>query len=259
MAESCSCKTIYASRPNGKSSIIKDDNGYYRVAFGKLNAFNKTGRVYFRVPDHDLVFGPNSVLGKRLDAGLLRNEYGHRDLSKFIGNTSVLISNILKIDEDRICSHTKSIEIKRLGYTEQGFSKEALDIFGWVRPEGPYGKYLEQALSNEDANVAFSIRSHCNLKIINGIQIYDIISISTWDYVINPGYAEATKFHAAGLQDENMIIEENKGGNTIITTDDNIVAGLQNENIDCKDGKCMIESINRYNKLNLQEVNILFT
>lgn len=220
-----------------KNPIVKDENGYYRVTLGAFNTFNNR-KIYYRVTDLDKVVGPESIVGKRIKEGYLRAEYNHPEVpSDYAG----LVRRTLEINPDRVCEHIKRIEVINTQRVEKGFNLPIYIIYGWVKPDGPYGKYIEDALNNPDINIAHSVRSVAKQSRIGSIIVRDIKLLSTWDYVTEPGYAIANQWYAAGLESasyDDLIIESEEDA-------EKILAALESNKdfIKCKDGECIINAV----------------
>ena len=213
--------------------IVKDENGYYKVTFGAINTFNKNG-IYYKVTDLDRFFGPNSLVGRRIDEGVLMGEYQH---PKVDGMTRDEIRRrTIFLDGDRKAAHIKKIELYNTGKKEPGFNLPVYKVYGWVRPSGPYGKYLQDALDNPDENVAFSIRSLVKTYKAGSIWVKEIILLSTWDYVPENGMPGATQWNAAGLEAFMPEIDSVEELNEIMK-------GYESQAMNCKDGKCVIGGI----------------
>jgi hypothetical protein len=213
--------------------IIKDENGYYKVTFGAINTFNKNG-IYYKVTDIDRFFGPNSIIGRRINEGVLIAEYQHPKVDGM--SVDEIRRRTFFLDGDRKAAHIKKIELYNTGKTEPGFDLPVYKVYGWVRPSGPYGKYLQDALDNPDENVAFSIRSLVKTYRAGNIWVKEVKLLSTYDYVPENGMPGATQWNAAGL--ESFMPE-------IDNVDElyELMKGFENTAMQCKDGKCVIGGI----------------
>ena len=163
-------------KPMKGKEIQKDADGYYKVRLGAFNVFNAKNAFYIGEGVKDLINNPNSIFYRRLKKGYLCGEMGHpsmkpgMSIQQFIYRTSI-------IDQENIAFHIKVIIVE-----------------GWIKPSGPKGKYLQEALDNPDRNVAFSVRSVSKDKIVNGVIIKQTTSIATWDWVVEPGISNANTF-----------------------------------------------------------------
>lgn len=216
-----------------KESVIKDENGYYRVTFGRFNDYNANG-IFYRVTDLEEVLGENSLFGKRLLNGYARSEWSHPDVSRL--SPEELKRRTVTLDIDRICNHIKRLEVIPTGKESRDFNLPIYDIYGWVKPEGPYGDYLREQLDNPDSNTAYSIRSLVRQTKVGSIVVRDIVIISTWDVVYMPGIATANQWNAAGIEHQDIIIEDNS---EIVE----LRKGFESMDTQCEDGKCILKAL----------------
>ena len=185
---------------NKKVDIIKDDNGYYKVRLGAFNTYNHSG-MFYHCDNKTLEFlkSDKSVIGRRLKNGMLRSEYQHPDYKGMSGNEQ--LRRALTINMDRVCGHIKEVTFNITDVTEKGWNKLPIIVIdGWVKPSGPYGKNLQEALDNPDENVAFSYRGPVMQKVVGTTLVRYVKDISTWDYVFEPGVKIATQWNAAGME-----------------------------------------------------------
>jgi len=183
----------------GKKSIVKDENGYYKIFLGKLNSYNSSG-IFYRVMDmRELLTGNNSTISKRIKEGLVKGEQDHPDFRGM--DQTELINRIFHIDMDNYSHHIKSIEFINTNKYEKGWEKYPIhEVWGWVKPSGPKGKYLQEDLDNPDMNVAFSIRSAVHEDRVGAMVVRTVLDISTWDWVHENGVKNATQWFGAGLE-----------------------------------------------------------
>lgn len=196
-------KTVVSGRntnPNNqnKNTIVKDENGYYKVNLGAVNTYNDNG-VFYKVEDINYHTSEKSVVGSRIRAGILRAEYDHPNFDNL--TQKELINKILTINPDRICGHIKSVEFTNLGRSEIGWDKYPIHtVDAWFKPQGPFGEHLEESLSNPDENVALSIRSMVTEAKLGNTLVRNVLEISTWDFVVENGVKIATQWNAAGVE-----------------------------------------------------------
>jgi len=189
------------SKAKGKKvDIIKDENGYYKVRLGAFNTYNQSGIFYHcNLSVLEFLKTDKSVLGRRLKNGMLRSEYQHPSYKGM--STEEQLRRALTIDLDRVCGHIKEVIFTVTDRTEKGYSNLPIIIIdGWVKPTGPYGKNLQEALDNPDENVAFSYRGPVRQKVVGTTLVRYVADVSTWDYVFEPGVKIASQWNAAGLE-----------------------------------------------------------
>lgn len=215
---------------------IKDDDGYFKVTFGELNTFNKSGKFY-RITDIDRYLGPNSLVGKRIENGILIGEDNHPNTDGLDGAGIKRVT--IYLDKKNASIHTKAIEVVNTGKIDNHFNLPVYKIYGWVKPIGETKTVLEDLLENSAANVAFSLRSLVRESRIGGIFVRDFLLISTWDTVHSNGVQSATQWNAAdkGFEDDMCTV--------INDADDmkSIIAGFENNENLCEDGQCVINHL----------------
>jgi len=251
MGKPVTVKTKIADMDVNKTYEVSED-GYYKIRLGKLNAFNRQG-IYYRVRDLDKVIGPGSTFYNRITEGYLRAEVNHpeaiREAAKIKNpreRVRALMRAIMFINLENVCAHIKEVTFVPTGKAERGFNAEIIDVYGWVKPSGPKKDILQSALDNPSENVAFSIRSLVRNTYENGIMIKDVIDISTWDYVYEPGVAGASKWGGAGIEDMDYSLPN-------LDTDD--LEGLLDLGLEsqCVDGQCLLNKIKRECNKNLSK------
>jgi len=191
-------KIVSKKEGTGKTGIIKDENGYYKMILGAVNTYNSNG-IFYKVDDVNKFNSEESILGRRINMGILRAEQDHPDTSSL--NQRDMINRIVKIDLDRVCAHIKAVEFTTLNRCEDGWDGYPIHIVSaWIKPSGKFGPELKEALDNPDENVSFSIRSLVVEKTIGATLVRDIIDISTWDRVFEQGVSIANQWKAAGVE-----------------------------------------------------------
>jgi len=190
--------TIKSKQDNRK--LKKDESGYYYVTLGALNAFNSAGEFYDIAGVSDLLTNEKSSINRRLKSGSLKGEVGHPEYEHGTPK-AVFYSRNMKILLSNTSHHIRDIELvptnKNSGMSGKG--KYTL-IKAWVKPSGPHGDALKAALENPDENVAFSIRCFTMNVDVNGVLVKKITQIITWDWVNEPGMADATKWKELGIE-----------------------------------------------------------
>ena len=229
-------------KKNFKKTVIKDENGYYKVTLGAFNTFNKSG-VYYRVKDINKILGENSLVGKRIHNGILISELGHPDVENV--TQKELIKKTITLNPNNKVAHIKAIEIENTGKIEPGFKDPIYIIYGWIKPEGPKKQILEEALENPDENIFSSVRSIVETFRLRGILIKDVLIVSTWDYVYDGGYAIANQWYAAGLE-EALCVDIN------INNIKQVITGF--EGMTCEDGKCILNMLENKKELQLEDI-----
>jgi len=179
--------------------LEKDSDGYYTITLGALNVYNSAGNYYALDGAKELFAGSSSLM-RRINNGFLKAETGHpkRTPGSTIGE---FMSRILRIEESNVCAHIKEVTLEETNEKEPGSNANIVLIVGKVKPEGPMMDALVTALENPEANVAFSIRSITNDRMVNGVIVKTLKNIVTWDFVTEPGISRATKWQTLGIED----------------------------------------------------------
>lgn len=204
------------TKSNGDNrKLEKDDNGYYKVTLGALNVFNSANQYYTLTDDVKKLFTEDSsVLMRRIKSGALKSEVGHPKLLPGMTKNEYYARN-LRIEETNICAHIRDIMLEETNIDSgYGNGDKVVLITGWIAPSGVHGEALKKDLENPDVNVAFSIRSFTQNKMIAGTLVKKLRQVVTWDWVNEPGVSYATKWKTLGIESNDkftMSIEELKG------------------------------------------------
>jgi len=225
--------TIMRSKVEKKkqNSVIKDENGFYRVKLGRLNTYNING-IFYKVNNLEaLINNPRSVINNRIENGLLKAEISHPKFEDEYGNPlsgDALIQAIFEIDLDNVCASIKKLEFIKTGKTESGWANyPIIDVYGWVKPMEPKGHYIKEALDDPDINLAWSIRSAVTEDRVGSMLVRTVLDISTWDNVSENGVKNSTQWSAAGVEKRNY-------------------TGFDDTGVVCLNGNC----INQLKKIN---------
>jgi len=229
---------VIDSKRKDRPTVIKDDEGYYKVRLGSFNTFNNSGH-YWLVKDLNRIFGRGTLINDRLQDGILFSEYDHpkglldMDIDKQRSRT-------LNIDPDRICAHIKKLEVTRTNEKETGFPYPIIHIDGWVKPTGPFAKYVQDFLDTPSINVPFSIRALSKYYKMNGVLIKEPVIVSTWDFVTKPGIKKANQWTAAGVECDIPAPSNEEELNELI-------ASVESE-MTCKNGVCIVKALKNLKK-----------
>lgn len=197
-------KFIATKLPSNKiGKLPVDDNGYYTIQIGALNTYNSAGEYYTLKGAKDL-FESSSSFMRRVNNGCLKSETGH---PRFLpGMTEEdYIRRMYDIDEKNTCAHIKEV------WLNYDSNKSYVGILAKLKPAGPNGQALAEALENTNQNVCFSIRGVTDNYLERG-KVYRVLkSIITWDWVNEPGISSSTKWATPVLEDiTNIHLTKNK-------------------------------------------------
>lgn len=182
----------------GKSGIITpDEDGYYDIVVGGLNVFNSIGQFYdYERAKH--LFQDSSQFMRRIERGVLGGEVGHPKPLPGM-SAEAFASRCLSIYEDNVCCHHRMIYLDDKSVKDER-GQPIIAIRSKLKPAGPKGAFLKEALENKHQNVCFSIRAFTDDFRDRGITKRVLRQIVTWDYVTEPGLALAEKYKSPALE-----------------------------------------------------------
>jgi len=192
---SLSCTALLGTNKAG--TLKCDADGYYTVVLGALDVFNSGGAFYPEASARHL-FQQSSSLMRRIASGNLRGEYGHPRWTPGMSQDD-FVNRVRDIYEPHVCMHIRKVHVDYTSYRNQN-GQPVITIIGEVKPSGPMGPALKEQFENKHEDVCFSIRSLTNDEFSGGRVNKHIRLIVTWDYVNEPGLAQAHKWNAPGLE-----------------------------------------------------------
>lgn len=200
------CTALVGSNKQG--TLTPDEDGYYTLIIGGLNTFNDASAFYPLEPAKGL-FSTSGALTRRVSNGNCKGECGHPKPAPG-QNGRDFLQRVLQIEETRVCCHFRKIWLEEEGVKDaQG--RPIVAIMAEIKPAGPMGPALKEALENRHENVCFSIRSITNDKMNPaGYVQKNIRQIVTFDWVTEPGISAANKYNSPSLEsfDETTIVPE---------------------------------------------------
>jgi len=192
---SLSCTALLGTNKAG--TLKPDADGYYTVVLGALDVFNSGGAFYPEASAKHL-FQQSSSLMRRIASGNLRGEYGHPRPQPGMSSDE-WVNRVRDIYEPNVCMHIRKVTVDYTSFRNaQG--QPIITIVGEVRPSGPQGPALKEQLDNRHEDVCFSIRSLTNDDFQYGRVTKHLKLIVTWDYVNEPGLAQAHKWNSPSLE-----------------------------------------------------------
>lgn len=186
---------------NKKGEIKPDADGYYELVVGGLNTFNNSGAWYYTIEGCRELFGPGSLLHRRIANGCLRAEVNH-PRQKPGERDDAFMSRLLDIDMNNVCAHFKDIWLDENFGKNNPFHKNPglVAIMAKVKPVDPKGSILKQALENPHENACFSIRALADEAYQQGKRIRVLKEIVTIDYVSEGGLLLASKWDSPACE-----------------------------------------------------------
>lgn len=182
-----------------KAGVVKcDADGYYDVVLGALNFYNSQG-AYYPFDSAKELFSESSDLMRRINNACLKGECGHP--KREVGMSfREFFMRVLNIFEDKVSHHIRRVYIDDQNVKDRNGNR-VIAVRGEIKPAGPMGPALKEALENRHENVCFSIRSLTNdITDSSGRVIKNITKIITWDWVTEPGISVANKYAFPSLE-----------------------------------------------------------
>lgn len=197
---SFSCTALMGTNKAGK--LTPDADGYYTVVLGALDFYNSAGSFY-PFESAKALFHESSTLMRRIANGCLHGEMGHPRKTPGMSQRD-FVNRVMDIYEPNIACHIRKVTIDH-GSVKDANGRPCIAIIGEIKPTGPMGPALKEALDNPSQNVCFSIRSLTNDTMVNGTVHKHLRAICTWDVVVEPGISVATKWRSPALE---SLVEE---------------------------------------------------
>ena len=186
----------------GKLGSLKPDaDGYYTVVLGGLNTLNSGGQ-YYDLQGAEHLFLNSSAFMRRVQKGCLMAEVGHPKRDPKMTDDDY-VSRLLNIEETNTCCHIAEVWLDHdYGRNNPQFNNPNLvAIMGKLKPAGPKSQFLKEAFENNQQNIYFSIRSFTNDFFQKGKCFRVLETIVTFDYVIEGGIANASKWSSPTLEE----------------------------------------------------------
>jgi len=200
------CTALVGTNKTG--NLKPDEDGYYTLVVGGLNAFNSSGAFYPLGPAKSL-FESSSAFMRRVKGGNCKGETGHPKPAP--GQSSrEFLQRVLQIEETRVCCHFRKIWLEDEG-VKDAEGRPIIAIVAEIKPSGPMGPALKEALDNPHENVCFSIRSLTQDRVVPaGYLEKNLKQIICFDWVTEPGLSGSTKYNSPSLEsfDETVVSPE---------------------------------------------------
>ena len=211
-----------------EGKITCDADGYYEIVIGAFNIHNSAGE-YYTYQGVSALFENNSLFQRRVRGGNLKGEMGHPKRQPGQNDESY-IDRMFIVEEKSEAVHYRKIKLD----TDYGKKNPHLNnpnlvaVIAELRPCGHYGPALKDALENKWQNVCFSLRGFTKDLLIRGEVHRTLESIVTWDVVVEPGLAVATKWDSPSLESADRVPVNTRSIEKLIAK--KRLDGLANEN-----------------------------
>lgn len=182
-----------------KGKIKCDPDGYYDMIVGGFDTYNSAG-AYYTFQSAKSHFDSSHHFQRRIAGKKLYGEAGHPKMIPGMSKQDWMI-RILTIDEKGISHHIKELHLDDTLFKNRD-GRPMVTVFARLKPAGPFAEALGLSLDNDDEDTAFSIRSITvdHVNPCNGILTKEMREIVTYDWVVEPGIAQATKYHNPALE-----------------------------------------------------------
>lgn len=190
-----SCTVLNGTNKAG--TLKKNANGTYDAIVGALNMVNNKGEFY-DFESGKKFFDEASDLCRMAVKGVLRGEYGHPNQETGQSDDK-FIERLLRIDEKSVAVFHRRIWMDFDRFRDQN-GKPFIGLMSEVFPDGPYGSVLDNQINTGIMNVCFSIRCFSLPRRIAGRIVKEMKHVVTFDYVNEPGIAQATKYNSPSLE-----------------------------------------------------------
>jgi hypothetical protein len=178
-----------------KQGVLQPDaQGYYPCPVGAYNAYNSGGFLYDSKSGLAM-FQPGSQLMRQVKKGALYGEYKHPVQTPGMSDQAYM-ARVRRIDPDRWSHHIRDYELVP---SQDEHGRPITLVIAWVKPFGPYGKYVEESLKNPAMNTYFSVRSITVDDMLERIKYTR--EVVTHDFVGEGGIYTACKHNAPSLED----------------------------------------------------------
>ena len=185
---------------NKQGVLQPDAQGYYPCPVGAYNAYNSGGFLYDEKSGLAM-FNPESQLMRQVKKGVLYGEWKHPDRQPGMSDQAYM-SRIRRVDPDRWSHHIRDYELIP---SKDEHGRPITLVLAWVRPFGPYGKFVEESLKNPAQTTYFSVRSITVDDMVS--QIKYTREVVTHDFVGEGGIYVANKYMSPSLEDFENTLE----------------------------------------------------
>lgn len=202
-------------KSENKGVLKKDNDGYYNMVVGALESFNSAGEFY-SADGAKALFEESGLLMRRLRNGKLRGEYKH-PMPRPGETEQQFLRRSLGIDDDRVSTFFREIYLDFDNcFDENG--RKVIGIRAWLKPFGPYGKCVADAIDDPYQNLCYSIRAYTKDRMVGGRCVRMLSTVVTWDQVGEQGIGVANKYSTPAREHEQIEVPE-KFDSILVTPD----------------------------------------
>lgn len=159
----------------------------------------------------------DSIFTRKLRKGCLSGELGHPSREPGMSDTD-WFNRVTTVKEAQESHVITEITIDTTAQDRNG--NRFTGIRGKVIPSGPHKQVLIDKFNNPNTNVCFSVRSFAQDKFVNGKVVKYFLNIVTFDYVLEPGLAQANKWDSPALESFSTVIDESTLKSVLHNKDD---------------------------------------
>jgi hypothetical protein len=183
---------------NKKGRMKRDKEGYVDIIGGAFDSSNSQGAFYSSEGVAELL-KEGSILARRLGRAQLYSELGHPSQESM--SDKQYRARLLRIKEKEYCNHIKSVTLDtEMWRSVPGLERGSIATVLKVKPFGPHGHIIADAIETPSINLAYSIRSFVNNQFKNGRINKKVIDIVTYDNVGSQGMPTANKYDTPSVE-----------------------------------------------------------
>lgn len=186
----------------GKEGKIEaDKDGYYTLVVGGLEVSNNSGSWFYVKEALEDLFNPSTIFQRRLRNGAMHAEANHP--RRMPGESQdAFAQRYMETDMTNVAAHFKEVWFdKDFGKNNPQYNNPNLiAIMAKLKPFGPMGKHLKEALENNAQNVCFSIRGLADEGQVRGRVIRILRDIFAIDWVNEGGITVASKWDSPACE-----------------------------------------------------------
>jgi hypothetical protein len=213
-----------------KGKLRCDPDGYYDMIVGGFDTYNSAG-AYYTFNSAKSHFDSSHHFQRRIAGKKLFGEAGHPKPIPGMSKQDWMI-RVLTIDEKSVSHHIKELHIDDSLFRNKDGGR-IVTVFARLKPAGPFAESLGLSLDDNDQDTAFSIRSITMDRInpVNGVLTKEMQEIVTYDWVIEPGIEQATKYHNPALEQLDLHTFTQQNLNDAIARARDLFTGMESDDI----------------------------